>query len=122
MDSIRPVIAIVEDDFALSEALERLLRVTGFEALIFSDAEKLRRSERFEELACLVLDLHLPGGSGFELMDRLRRDDVPLPVILMTADDSPATLKRAAQSQCSALLLKPFEAPDLLACIREALR
>ncbi|MBN9693022.1 MAG: response regulator [Verrucomicrobia bacterium] len=122
MDSVRPVIAIVEDDFALSEALERLLRVTGFEAVVFSDPKKLHCSDRFEELACLVLDLHLPGGSGFELMDRLRQDEVPLPVILMTADDSPATLSRAAQSQCSALLLKPFEAPDLLACIRDVLR
>jgi FixJ family two-component response regulator len=122
MDSIRPVIAVVEDDFALSEALERLLRATGFEALVFSDAEKFGQSDRFEELACLVLDLNLPGRSGFELMEELRGTGVPLPVILMTADDSPAMLNRAAQSHCSALLLKPFEAPELVACIRQVLR
>ena len=64
-------IAIVEDDASLRRALERLLRASGFEAHTFASAEEFLGSAVPESHACLILDIRLPGMSGFELFDHL---------------------------------------------------
>ena len=63
--------AIVEDDASFRRALERLLRASGFEAHTFGSAEEFLNSAMPESHACLILDIHLPGMSAFELLDHL---------------------------------------------------
>jgi FixJ family two-component response regulator len=69
---------------------------------------------------CIVTDLQMPGMSGIELLELLRRRAIRLPLILMTAFPEAALRKRALQGGACCFLSKPFEANDLLRCLRQA--
>lgn len=118
MENSQARIGIVENDPALVTALERFLRASGFVPEIYLSAEEFLTLARPENLSCLVLDVHLPGVSGFDLLGRLSSMACRLPVILMTADGSHATRRRARESCCAAFLTKPIEGPDLVGAIR----
>lgn len=118
METCRPYIAIIENDDAFGEALDRLLRASGFDTVLFPSAEQFLERAHPGKLDCIVLDVHLPGASGFELLSQLKRDFLNLPVLLMTADDSTATRKRAAATECLGFLVKPFDASLLLGALQ----
>jgi FixJ family two-component response regulator len=71
----KQTIAIVDDDMRFNRALERLLRAAGFETNAFGSAEEFLAHHTPQSHACLILDVHLPGMSGFELFDRLSAFD-----------------------------------------------
>lgn len=121
MESNRPHVAIVENDDAFSAALDRLLRASGCDTVVFSSAELFLERARPTDLDCLVLDVHLPGASGFDLLATLKRDSWTLPVLLMTADDSGPVRHRAGNSGCLDFLIKPFDAHLLLDALRRCL-
>jgi len=114
-------VILVEDDASMIQALQRLLRAAGFQALPFSSAEALLQSGAAAGAACFVLDIHLPGLSGFELRQRLLEIGVARPVIFITAHDEPSTRETADRSGAVACLIKPFPAQRLLAAIRQAM-
>ena len=89
-------IAIVEDDASFRRAIARLLRVSGFEADTFASAEDFLNSALAESHACLILDLNLPGISGFELVDHLSAPAPPRPVIFITAQDEDSLRERVS--------------------------
>lgn len=121
METNRPHVAIVENDDAFGAALDRLLRASGCDTILFPSAELFLEQARPAELDCLVLDIHLPGASGFDLLATLKRDSWTLPVLLMTADDSGPVRNRAGNSGCLDFLIKPFDANLLLDAIRRCL-
>jgi CheY-like chemotaxis protein len=71
MSASKSTIAIVEDDASFRRALERLLCASGFEVHTFASAEEFLGSAVPESHACLILDIRLPGMSGFTLFDQL---------------------------------------------------
>ena len=71
MPASEQTIAIVEDDASFNRALVRLLNASGFATQAFASAEEFLTSAKPNSLACMILDIHLPGISGFELFDRL---------------------------------------------------
>src|SRR5271165_1810128 len=81
MAASKHTIAIVEDDASFRRALERLLCASGFEAHTFSSAEEFLGSAVPESHACLILDIRLPGMSGFELFNYLTDSARPRPAI-----------------------------------------
>ena len=111
-------IAIIEDDASLRRALERLLRASGFEAHAFASAEEFLGSAAPESHACLILDIRLPGMSGFELFDHLTASGQPRPVIFITAQDEDRVRQQASRIPNSVYLLKPVVG----AVLREAVR
>ncbi|TFW31213.1 response regulator transcription factor [Duganella callida] len=113
-------IAIVDDDAAVRVGLRSLLRSYGYEAQVYDSALALLASGALGDYHCIVTDLQMPGMSGIELLERLRRDGNPLPLILMTAFPEPALCKRALQAGASCFLSKPFEANQLLRCLSQA--
>ena len=115
-------IVIVEDDAGMSKAVGRLLRVAGFQAVLFSSAEALLETDAANSADCLVLDVHLPGLSGFELRRRLAGSGHAMPVIFVTAHDEPSTRAEAEGLGCSAYFRKPFNGRALLKAIHLALR
>jgi len=121
MESSKARIGIVENDQSLVTALDRFLRASGFEPEVYLSAEAFLASARPEELSCLVLDIHLPGASGFDLLSRLSSLAFRLPVILMTADGSSVTRRHANECSCAAFLTKPIEGPDLVRAIRRTM-
>jgi FixJ family two-component response regulator len=110
-------IAIVEDDASFRRALERLLRASGFEAYTFASAEDFLQSVGPESHACLVIDLHLPGMSGFELFDHLAGSPSPRPAIFITAQDQEGLRERASRISGAVYLRKPFVGAVLLEAI-----
>ncbi|MGB8434819.1 MAG: response regulator, partial [Burkholderiales bacterium] len=102
-------VMIVEDDDSSRQAFERMLNAAGFRVESFATAEMLLESEAAASAACLVLDIHLPGMSGFELRRELGRTGGKQPaVIFITAHDDPAARAQAEALGAAAFLPKPF--------------
>jgi DNA-binding response OmpR family regulator len=120
MPSEPPSIVVVEDDASMSQAIERVLQAGGFTAVRFASAEAV-----LEDAATadgLVLDIHLPGMSGFELYRRLVRSGKALPVIFITARDEPGVREEAeGLGGAGSYLPKPFSGRDLLDALTRAL-
>ena len=115
-------IGIIEDDASFRRALERLLRASGLEAHTFASAEEFLESAVPESHACLILDLNLPGMSGFELVDRLSAAAPSRPVIFITAQDEESLRERASLIPNSAYLRKPFVGSVLLETMHALLK
>lgn len=113
-------IAIVDDDDAVRVALSSLLRSYGYTADAYDSAYALLAAGGLGDYHCIVTDLQMPGMSGVELLELLRKQGNPMPLILMTAFPEAALRKRALQGGASCFLSKPFEASDLLRCLRQA--
>lgn len=115
------MLAIVDDDDAVREALVDLLSVMGFQCRPFDRAEALLAGYEPGAFDCVVTDLTMPGMSGFDLLRRLHGLDAPVPVIVITSDTNPATRTRALQSGAHGFLTKPVEDDALLHLLRSAL-
>jgi FixJ family two-component response regulator len=103
-----PAIVVVEDDVSMSQAIERLLSAAGWRAAMFSSAEDLLASEAVDDAVCFVFDIQLPGLSGFGLYDRLSTMGVRVPVIFITAYDSPIVKQQAERIGAIGYFAKPF--------------
>ena len=112
-------IGVVEDDPSFLRALRRLLSGAGFTVATFASAEEFLASEAAGGTACLVLDVHLGGMSGFDLQQQLATAGRWIPTIFITAHDDSVTRERARSGV--AYLRKPFREDALVAAIRKAL-
>src|SRR5262245_33597364 len=121
MSGAKGAIAIVEDDAGMREALQRVLRIAGYEARGYTSAEEFLRNGEFADLRCLVLDIHLPGISGFDLQRRLVTMGRVHPVIFITAHDTASARKEACELDADAFLVKPFEGRTLVSAVDTAL-
>jgi FixJ family two-component response regulator len=118
-----PTIVAVEDDGSMSQAIERILRAGGFTAAVFSSAEAALEAGAAALADCLVLDIHLPGMSGFELYRRLARSCKTMPAVFITAHDGPAVREEAERlAGIGSYLIKPFSGHDLLDAVTLALQ
>lgn len=106
-------IIIVEDDMAVSHALERLLAAAGWNSRSFDSAEALLAGEG-SGAAVLILDIHLPGMSGLALARHLSAQGHTTPIIFITARDRPETRELARRAGAAAYLVKPFAGSELL--------
>jgi FixJ family two-component response regulator len=105
---------VVDDDLGMLKGLERLLRHHGYDSVLFSSAEEFQNHDDFDSACCVVLDINLNNESGIELRHRLKAAGISLPVIYITANDSPAVHMAAIESGCIAYLTKPFQAKSLI--------
>jgi FixJ family two-component response regulator len=113
-------IVVVEDDAGLRQAIERVLKAAGYRPSTFGSAESALASGLGAADSCMVLDVRLPGLSGFDLRDRWAAAGVVAPVIFITAHDEPASRRRAAACH-AAYMPKPFEGQELLEAVSRAL-
>jgi FixJ family two-component response regulator len=114
-------VCVIDDDASLLRALKLLLGASGFTPEIFPSAEAFLAWRPREGAACLVLDVHLEGLSGFELQEHLARSGVRIPVVFITAHDDPWTRERARRAGCVAYLRKPFDDHALIEAINRAI-
>jgi FixJ family two-component response regulator len=121
MATTNPLIAVVDDDQSVVKSLARMLRLAGYTVETFGSAREFLASLPTARPQCLVLDVHMPEMSGLELQDRLAAQESCVPVIFMTAHDTPQTRERIHHAGGFGLLLKPFANEALLCGIREAL-
>jgi FixJ family two-component response regulator len=83
--SKHPLIAVVDDDASMREALQRLLRLEGFRTAAFASAEDFLHAGQLQETACLIVDVRLPRMSGLELQRQLATANASIPLIFMRA-------------------------------------
>ena len=117
----RPIVAIVDDDSAVGNAIEVLMRSVGLIAKAFSSGEEFLRSPELSRTGCLVVDFNMPKMSGLDLHNHLSRLGKAIPTILITAYPSDDIRARALQAGVICYLPKPFDESDLLNCIQAAL-
>jgi FixJ family two-component response regulator len=117
----QPIVAIVDDDQSVGNAIEVLMRSIGLVAQAFSSGEEFLRSPELSRTGCLVVDFDMPKMSGLDLHNSLSRSGNAIPTILITAYPSDEIRARALQAGVICYLPKPFDESDLLNCIQSAL-
>jgi FixJ family two-component response regulator len=106
----------------MRQALDRLLHAGGYEVVTFASAEAALEADAAATADCLVLDIHLPGMSGFELYRQLALVGNEPPAIFITAHDEPAAREEAVRLGARSYLPKPFPGRTLLVAVIQALR
>ncbi len=114
-------VLVVEDDALLRRALGRLFRTAGYDVELFDGVPAFFSRARVPGISCLVLDLHFPDGSGFDILERLETDGRSLPTVVVTAHGDVPTTVRAMKRGAIELLEKPFDTAELLAAVATAM-
>ena len=121
MKAIDTSVYVVDDDAAVRDAVESLIRSAGFPVRTFESAHEFLASPRAEVPSCLVLDVHLPGLTGLDLQRELARADIQIPIIFLTGYGDIPTSVRAIKAGALEFLTKPFADEDLLNAIRDGI-
>ena len=121
MTSNRLLVSVVDDNESVRESLPDLLRHSGFDVHAFESAEAFLASNSVNETSCLILDVGLPGMSGPDLQQELKRRGQNIPTIFITAQGDPSLRPRLVARGAVACLLKPFNDTALLDALRAAL-
>jgi FixJ family two-component response regulator len=115
------LVAVVDDDDLLRDALRRLLKASGLGAISFESAEDLLNSGRLSEIACLIADVRMPGMSGLELQARLKTVRCAIPISFITAHGDAKMRVQAMRDGAVEFLTKPFDNAVLIEMVRSAL-
>jgi two-component system, LuxR family, response regulator FixJ len=107
-------VAVVDDDDAVRDSLRFLLEAAGFSVATFGSAAEFLDEAKLNELACLVVDQHMPGQTGLQLVNNLRRQGTTLRVALMTGSPSPDLLRLADELGVAKVMEKPLDDDALL--------
>jgi FixJ family two-component response regulator len=121
-DKQRLVCAVVDDDESVRESLPDLLEEFGFAARAFSSAREFLSSDCVDEASCLILDVAMPGMTGPELQQELKRVGRKIPIIFITGRKDEAIRTQVLKQGAAGFLLKPFGDAALLAAIKTALQ
>jgi len=116
-------ILIVDDDPDLRQALRLRLRANNYETVNAVDGYSAIAQAYKERPNLILLDLGLPAGDGFTVLERLQRDDKlsTIPVVVLTARDPQSNELRALQAGAAAFFQKPADNAELLEVIRATL-
>ena len=117
-----PLITVVDDDEAIREAIQSLLRSVGFRAEVFPSAEDFWSAGHRQNAACLIVDVRMPRMSGLELQRQLATAHCPMPIVFITAHGDEETRARALRGGAVDLLDKPFNDEVLLRAVQAALQ
>lgn len=117
-----PLVAVVDDDESVRESLPDLLREFGFATRAFSSAEEFLASDGVALTRGLILDVAMPGMTGFDLQRELKLRGYGIPIVFISAQKDEVLRKRALQQGAVEFLFKPFSDTALLQALNTALR
>ena len=115
------MVAIVDDDDLMRNALQGLLKAVGLPARTFASAEEFLQSGQQYQTACLIADIRMPGMSGLELQAKLNAERCRIPTIFITAHGDAKMRMQALRAGAVEFLAKPFDDEALLESVRAAL-
>ncbi len=113
-------VALVDDDPSVRRALFRLLRCSGYDVEAYSSADDFLKGCAIARLDCALVDVRMPGETGFMLVKFLRASGISVPVILMTGDADVTLKTKAARYGACVLLAKPLTDTALVEAIETA--
>ena len=115
------LVAIVDDDRSVLNAVKDLMESAGLSARCFRSAEEFLQWDERTQTGCLVLDIRMPGMSGLELQAKLVAEGSRIPIIFITAHVDAKMKMQAMKAGAVVFLSKPFDYELLLEKIRAAL-
>src|SRR5262249_45097557 len=118
----RSLVSVVDDDESVRESLPDLLRQLGFAAEGFSSSEAFLASDVVTETSCLILDIAMPGMSGPELQEELRRREQELPIVFITAGGDESVRPELIAKGAVECLFKPLSKTALVDALNAALQ
>ena len=120
MPEPEPTVFIVDDDEAMRDALDTLIRSVGMRTSLHASADEFLAAYDPEQPGCLVLDVRMPGMSGLDLQDALAEQGIKLPVIIITGHGDIPMAVQAMRAGAVDFLEKPFREQELLHRIHQA--
>jgi len=119
--SKRSLVAVVDDDESVRESLPDLLSVLGFSSKAFGSAEAFLASDCVGTTKCLLLDIVMPGMSGPDLQQELKRREARIPIVFITANGDATARRRLLKHGAVECLFKPFSDTELRDAVNTAL-
>jgi FixJ family two-component response regulator len=114
MPPMQNKVYVIDDDESVRKAFERLLRSANIEVETFSSVEEFFSGERQGNNACVIVDIRMPGLTGFDLQRELTSREIRMPVIVISASDDVQTRERARELGAIAFFRKPIDDQALL--------
>ena len=116
------LVSVVDDDESVRESLPDLLRQFGYAAQAFSSSEAFLASGAVTQTSCLILDIAMPGMSGPDLQEELKRRRQAIPIVFITARSDETERERLLAQGAVECLFKPFSETALVQALETALR
>src|SRR5947207_3226622 len=114
-------IFIVDDDPAVRQVLTAVFAAAGERVVCFADGAALLTATRSKTPACIILDVHIPGRSGLDILKALNADDYPAPIFMMSGRGDIAMAVDAIRHGALDFIEKPFRGSDVVTRVREAI-
>jgi RNA polymerase sigma factor (sigma-70 family) len=121
MTNRNATIYVIDDDESIRDSLGSLLRSVGFRVEVFASTDSFLNFSRQDVCSCLVLDVRLPGSSGMEFQDHLKKIGIEIPIVFITAHGDIPMTSRAIKAGAVEFLSKPFQKDELLEAIDQGL-
>jgi FixJ family two-component response regulator len=116
------IVFIIDDDAAVRETIEDLLRSVGLEVASFGSTQEFLQCKRPDVPSCIVLDVRLPGASGLEFQNALIQRGVHLPIIFISGHGNIPMSVRAMKSGAVEFLTKPLQEQSLLDAVQAGIQ
>ena len=117
----RGEIFVVDDDPAIRETLSVVLSAGGYDVICFADGAALLAVARTRTPSCILLDVHIPGKSGLDILKELHGEDYPAPIFLISGQGDIAMAVTAIKSGALDFIEKPFRGREIVARLEEAI-
>ena len=115
------MIYVVDDDESVRKAFKRLLRSVNFDVETFSSAEEFLKDQMRNKNSCIIIDIRMPGLTGFDLQRKLAAQGIQIPVIVISASDDAQVREQARELGAVAFFRKPIDDQALLDAISWAI-
>src|SRR3978361_1297907 len=115
----RGEIFVVDDDPAVRDTLSMVLSAGGYQVICFADGAALLAVARTRTPACILLDVHIPGKSGLDILKELHGEDYPAPIFMISGQGDIAMAVNAIKSGALDFIEKPFRGSEIVARLEE---
>ena len=117
----RGEIFVVDDDPAVRDTLSMVLTAGGYQVICFADGAALLAIARTRTPACILLDVHIPGKSGLDILKELHGEDYPAPIFMISGQGDIAMAVSAIKNGALDFIEKPFRGSEIVARLDEAI-
>jgi FixJ family two-component response regulator len=121
MDQTQGEIFIVDDDPLVRDALSVVFTLAGYKVRAFADGASFVAAARAEAPACIILDVHMPGRSGLDILKALNAEHYPTPIFIISGQGDIPMAVEAIRNGALDFIEKPFNGETVVTCVREAI-
>ena len=114
-------IFVVDDDPAVRETLSMVLSAGGYQVICFADGAALLAVARSRTPSCILLDVHIPGKSGLDILRELHGEDYPAPIFMISGQGDITMAVSAIKSGALDFIEKPFRGNEIVTRVKEAI-